>query len=136
MRYIVAISIINAIFEQRPWCNALLFILLSFHHCNYICTIDNQAKHYFSYSKVQVEGLDNDVVTVTWECQEELVWIIGFEVKWRKEGKTEWSSETVNSKKLTLTDLACGEYQLSVCCLYAPGRGPTKNKSFLVQQGR
>ena len=57
----------------------------------------------------------------------------GFEVKWRRGGMADWSSKTVKkeSRELTLTDLADGEYQLSVCSLSDPGHGFMTESSFV-----
>ncbi len=77
-------------------------------------------------------------MVVTWQCrcsEEELDWMTGFEIKWRKEGEAEWSSKTTKkeSRELTLTDLADGEYELSVCSLSEPGSGPVKETSFIFR---
>ncbi len=78
-------------------------------------------------------------MTITWECecsQEELVWMTGFDVKWRR-GTTDWSTKTANNeeRELTLDDLADGDYQLSVCSMSDPGRGPLEETSFYLQAG-
>ncbi len=61
----------------------------------------------------------------------------GFEVKWRRGQATKWSSRRANKeeRQLTLTDLADGEYQVSLCSMSEPGRGPMEETSFRLQNG-